>query len=629
MDQYEASRSPEGYDEKGVPFDTDRRGRHQPMLRHPRNMARAGQYTPNRRECNRQKRRFDREDFEDMYGNCSPHHHPQSPYAGYGSSSSPEDRFANHPSQREEYRDPSRAPHYREKIYNTEWDMKVNYLGGRQGVLALQPSEIQRLGFFNPQKSEQVLILMHHRLVSSWESHGRYEGSTYGPDITKILACPAFPTLNSRKQQDVIHWYNNLSSIAIGYRIAICPFQHIELAYGSVGLCIPGVGIDRYKHMGREQHTLLASKLLPMQNNADNSKLAEALALATDASIPNGYDLLFVLLKELVPAFDHEKVEISWPQFSEYESIPAFATAVEQTIILASKRQQPVSPKNGVLQFLNGVINEANHDYRLQSQIIKTELNPYPPVGEIPPRFDLKKLAFEITNSKPKDAEDKDLQMKPSIYRCATQTASTGTSTDTPTHQMDLDSTQIQSIRDLIHMQGFHEERYKICAAIYHPKDGRRRRGNYPVPDPAKHVKRGPSLYDATIVCDACGQRGHPAVRCFALAAAIYIPKFIAKKSNDETAQKAVEFWKVRNAPILRDASTKEPLAKNPMQILRTYMDHSGMDLEQLVDEVDWYYFDEDGSESEVFGIGGRAERGLSLNDSLAPSIPIILIIRN
>lgn len=598
QDQYEASRSPEGYDEKGVPFDTDRGGRHHPMPRHPRNMAMAGQYTPNQRECNRQKRRFDREDFEDMYGDCSPHRHPHSPYASYASSGSPEDCFANHPSRREEFRDPSRAPHYREKIYSTEWDMKVNYLGGRSGVSALQPCEIQRLGFFNPQKSEQVLILMHHRLISSWESNGRYESSTYGPDITKILACPAFPTLDSRKQQDVIHWYNNLSSIAIGYRIAICPFQ--------VGLCIPGVGIDRYEHMGRELHTLLASKLLPMQNNADNSKLAEALALATDASIPNGYDLLFVLLKELVPAFDYEKVEITWPQFSDYDSILAFATAVEQTIILASKRQQLVSPKNGVLQFLNGVINEASHDYRLQAQIIKTELNPYPPVGNIPPRFELKKLAFEITNSKPKEAEDRDLKIKASIYRCATQTASTGTNTsDTPPHRVNTDDTQIQSIRDMLHLKGFQEDRYKICAAIYHPKDGSRRRGKYPVPDPAKHVKRGPSLHDATIVCDACGQRGHPAVRCFALAAAIYVQKFIAKKSNDETAQQAVEFWKVRNAPMLRDAKTREPLTKNPMQILRTYMDRSGMDLEQIVDEVDWYYFDENGNESEVFGVGG------------------------
>lgn len=139
--------------------------------------------------------------------------------------------------------------------------------------------------------------------------------------------------------------------------------------------------MERYNHMGRELHTLLASKLLPMQVNADGSKLAQALALATDA---NGYDLLHVLLKTLVPAFDDEVLEITWPKLSDYGSILEFATAVEQTVLLASKRQQAVSRNNAVLQFLNGVITEANQDYRLQAQIIKTDLNKHPNNAPLP-----------------------------------------------------------------------------------------------------------------------------------------------------------------------------------------------------------------------------------------------------
>jgi threonine dehydratase len=136
-----------------------------------------------------------------------------------------------------------------------------------------------------------------------------------------------------------------------------------------------------------------------MQVNADGSKLAQALALATDASMPNGYDLLHVLLKTLIPAFDDEVLEITWPKYSEFSSILEFATAVEQTALLATKRQQAVSEKNYVLQFLNGVISGANQDYRLQAQIIKTDLTRHPNNTVLPPRFKLKKLAFEITKA--------------------------------------------------------------------------------------------------------------------------------------------------------------------------------------------------------------------------------------
>jgi hypothetical protein len=329
-----------------------------------------------------------------------------------------------------------------------------------------------------------------------------------------------------------------------------------------------------------------------MQVNADGSKLAQALALATDASMPNGYDLLHVLLKTLVPAFDDEVLEISWPKYSEYGSILAFATAVELTVLLSSKKQQTVSGKNAVLQFLNGVITEANQDYRLQAQIIKTDLNKHPNNAPLPNRFDLKKLAFEITNSKPVEGTDVDLTKPPSIYRLTCNASTTTRDEEDPEH-----------------MQGFNETQYRINEAVFGRKDGRRRR-NYPVPDPAKNLKDRPNRYDATIRCGACGQRGHPATRCFALATAIYVKKFIETKSNEETANTALEFWKVRNAPLIRDAETKEGLTKHPMQVLRTYMEKTDMDMDKVVQEIDWYYFDKGGNEAEVFGMGGRTRAG-------------------
>jgi hypothetical protein len=415
------------------------------------------------------------------------------------------------------------------------------------------------------------------------------------------LASAAFTPLESRKQNDAINWYNNLANMLIGYKIGICPFQHIELAYGSVGLCLPGVGMDRYDQMGRDLHTLLASKLLPMQVNNDGSKLAQALALATDASMPNGYDLLHVMLKTLVAAFDDEVLEITWPKYSTFGSILEFATAVEQTVLLASKRQQAVSQKNAVLQFLNGIISEANHDYRLQAQIIKTELNTHQNKTPLPTRFELKKLAFEITNSKPVEGTDLDLAKPPSIYRL---TANAGTDTREDHSRDDRDDDGPE------HMQGYNEIQYRVNEAVFGKRHGGGRRRNYPVPDPARNLKDRPNKYDATIRCGACGQRGHPATRCFALATAIYVKKFIESKANEETANTALEFWKVRNAPLIRDAETKEGLSKHPMQVLRTYMDKNDMNMETVEKELDWCYFDKGGSESEVFGMGGRTRAG-------------------
>jgi hypothetical protein len=39
-------------------------------------------------------------------------------------------------------------------------------------------------------------------------------------------------------------------------------------------------------------------------------------------------------------------------------------------------------------------------------------------------------------------------------------------------------------------------------------------------------------------------------------------------------------------------------------------MDRTDMDIEKVVQEIDWYYFDQGGSEADVFGMGGRTRAG-------------------
>jgi hypothetical protein len=86
--------------------------------------------------------------------------------------------------------------------------------------------------------------------------------------------------------------------------------------------------------MSRALHPLLTTKLLPMHVNDDHSELANALILACieaciEAELPNGYELLYVLLRHLIPAFNKDKVTIDWPAYSEFEDIFLCASAVE------------------------------------------------------------------------------------------------------------------------------------------------------------------------------------------------------------------------------------------------------------------------------------------------------------
>lgn len=211
-------------------------------------------------------------------------------------------------------------------------------------------------------------------------------------------------------------------------------------------------------------------------------------------------------------------------------------------------------------------------------------------------------MAFDIQESRPQEREDPDLTTRQhSIYK-ATQHVSTGTSPEQSQNELHQ---SIQFDRPESHMQGYLYERFCVNETLYRPppNQGGRQPQKQPVPDPAKHLKKRTSLYDASIVCEVCQQRGHPAVRCHALAIALFIQKFIAVKTNEATVQRATEIWVQRNAPILKDALTHEPLKKNPLAALCTYMDRTGMSIDNIMEEVDWESFNDGGKVHEAFSI--------------------------
>lgn len=587
-----------GYNERGqtgAPYYVNKRGDKIQIKNKPLNLKMAGKRVPNERECQRASDEFARQDSYNQYGpspSQSPYHyydsnmargpHLQTPpryhqqqyrqqhrpsqqhgYPHHHPSQSPQQHSTSfHPDQQQHSPyEQSRGSYASNFVphptspYNQGIDSALEpalyYLGGEEGWPVLQVGDFVRLGFLKPEQLAQVVAPIHQRVLNNWEVVGKYGTVTRGPNVVSLASSNTFTPLDSRKSADTINWYNNLGQLIEPFNIAITPFEHIEMRYGAHALCPPGMSVPKFKEMGRALSLLLTTKLLPMQSNADNSELSNALTIATDAGKPNGYELLHVTLQILVPAFDQRKVNIEWPLYSSYDSIFRYASAIEQTVMLAAKRGQRFSPKNAALQFLDGIIAEAGQAFIIQARILRTDVNSFTHYGPIPSKYELKKMAFEIQDSVPKDRPDSDLQRQASIYKSiATMTIEDRhhpTEQTTPSVSF-APSTSASGLESNAIVQGSSELIYRVNKAAYRPNQDRNRPARYPVPDPAKDLtKKRQSLYDPTITCDACRQRGHPAARCHHLAASLFLREFIEKQTNEPTMNRAMEHWLKRN----------------------------------------------------------------------------------
>lgn len=470
-----------------------------------------------------------------------------------------------------------------------------DYLMGQFGTNDLQPDDFYRLGFSDPEMAYDTIAPIHKRVMDGWESNSRYDGYHRGPDASKVLSSTAFKPLESLNQDDIISWYDNFASVAESYRMALIPFAQIVMTQGYKGLCPPGVGKGKFNEMGRVMSLLLTTKLLPMD---DDSELSHALKLAKDKTNPNGYKILHMLLKKTVPAFDEEQINLTWPTYAEYDNIFKYAEAIQNVLVMSTKRNRHVDPKVAATDFLNTIIQEAGERFRLEAELLKRELKGYPEGVLLPEKYEITNMAYEISKSKKKEPTDPDLSTKHrSIYKAAM-----GQPNDKAiqaNHSIEQQRHEPNMVWN-DNMQGFNTKRYCVNEMYRPSKESSRRPQRRPVPDASKK-KKNKSSYDSSMVCDACGMRGHAAVRCFTLASYVYAHDYIAN-GHEEEVQQAVKHWKDKNAPYLKDDETGKQMDRNPVQVLRTYMERYGHNLDTIRDQLDWEYFDHGSDESEVFG---------------------------
>jgi hypothetical protein len=120
---------------------------------------------------------------------------------------------------------------------------------------------------------------------------------------------------------DVVAFYDRLQEVALGYIIAIIPFDTIVLAHKFEGLCPPSLGLVKYAAMCKA-----LMELLPWLIPGSLSPQVNATLTSVGYKSNNGYDYLWRVLELTVPGFN-PTVPIHTPIWSDVEDIFQFAQA--------------------------------------------------------------------------------------------------------------------------------------------------------------------------------------------------------------------------------------------------------------------------------------------------------------
>jgi hypothetical protein len=178
------------------------------------------------------------------------------------------------------------------------------------------------------------IIRLHRIIRHSW--HNSHYNS-YGPQKESILKSTAFSTRLLLKKIDapsVVNWYEHLTSTCKAFLIGLIPFDAIQFTRPQEGLCIPGLGFERYDDMASALCTAMPICL------AQADSRVQAMIAGVETKTRNGYEIVWNLLYRYVPGFDPTKTvdKPSWdeqggdmiqrrPSTSIFGSAPSAAAA--------------------------------------------------------------------------------------------------------------------------------------------------------------------------------------------------------------------------------------------------------------------------------------------------------------
>lgn len=492
-------------------------------------------------------------------------------------------------------------------------DAATTYLMGNDGVLTLEMRHLQELEFDQPYGAWQTLSPMHSRIVKNYEAINRFGEYHRGPDSSKVLGNSANKALTSTEQGDVLDWYEDLQESLEPQGIPLTPFDEMEIRYGTVAFCIPGIGLQKYLEIGSVLGQLLTKKLLPMKENADGSELSQLLSIDKVDRNKNGWDLLHTVFRCCVTIFNPEEVELCWPSYGNSNNIYKFAERIMTVAKLSRKKGEACTDYNVTMKFLKSIKTEAGEMYAYCAHTKMEALKYLSPTSTLPSHLQIMQLAKSIHDANASAGYGSSITptkktQERSLYKIAINTSNFGArdKSVTTTRHDDLTVGFDSHLNEA--MQGVTRESISINA-IYKPNgDYTTKRKPIPKPNQGDGKRKRNSLYDPSITCHACHQVGHPATRCHALAVAIWVQQYIDNGDNKNVCDKALENWESRNKMLSKPRNESRTSSDpSPKQVLHTYCERYGFSFDKVNNEIDWLYFDDYEDEKvalqEAFGL--------------------------
>jgi hypothetical protein len=182
-------------------------------------------------------------------------------------------------------------------------DSSTEYHGGKYGLdvdIPLCKEFLYQIGFDDA--SVYSKIIRGHRIIRSGWHNVHY--NSFGPQPETILKSNAFTTrllLEKFNAPSIVRWYECLTNTCKGFRIALVPFDAIQFRRCQEGLCIPGLGFDRYDDMA----SALCTALPVCLTEADGR--TKAMIADVEMRTRNGNEIVWNLLYRFVPGFDPTK----------------------------------------------------------------------------------------------------------------------------------------------------------------------------------------------------------------------------------------------------------------------------------------------------------------------------------
>jgi hypothetical protein len=372
----------------------------------------------------------------------------------------------------------------------------------------------------------------------------------------------------------MVNWYKRLTSTCEVFQIGLVPFHTIQFSLQQDGLCIPGLGLDRYQDMQSALCTVLPLCLA----QADNQ--VQAMIAGVKTKTRNRYKILWNLLYRFVPGFNPTNT-INKPTWDgEGGNVIRYAVAFDLYFWLSYKRGNRQTDVEQSILFLKG-ITAPNLSRIVEPLIIAVESTQSNIDddgvfcdGYLPHYLRIDKLPQKIAERCKVKPFDRDLGGRPCIHNFMSNINATAPALDS-----EDDATRYAKPIDG-HMQGYLVPTVpQACQPNGQPG---RRMPNMTYtqkPNPACHMHPD----QPRVICDTCGKKGHSTNTCDFPAMSIFLQRLPRNGiANKDTIADAEHCW------VERAKESIGPHGATSSKVYQAYAGHSGLTLEQMEDEIDW-----------------------------------------